>query len=115
MEGNDAAETERQDAAIRSTMLVEIALLKAAAEKGPNDLLEHVYGAHPPKKASDRRKTTRERGGVTVPIPMKDQLKQALVHYHPDKAARENDPKWRVLVAEISKYISNAYNEFKGN
>jgi len=45
---------------------------------------------------------------------MKNALKKAVVHYHPDNAAKQNENKhWAALCLEISKVLTSAYNCFK--
>lgn len=109
-EANDTSARSARDAAVRSTLIVELAHLKSVSESGKDALLTHIYDKHPPKNASHRRKTIAPDGDD---LSMKQQLKKALTHYHPDTAAKEGDEKWRVLCQEIYKYVGAAYETFK--
>jgi hypothetical protein len=86
----------------------ELEALKAAAVKGYHVLLEHLYEKHPPKRA-DHRMTEKPNADNA-----KNLLKQAILHYHPDKQwASQLEPKWCVLCEEIVKELNNKYYCFK--
>lgn len=47
---------------------------------------------------------------------LKELLKTAVVHYHPDKQPKgdsEAEKKWAVLAEQICKYLSAHYQSFK--
>jgi hypothetical protein len=56
---------------------------QVAATNNHDKLLDHVYTKHPPKKPEHRRRTVKEVDGEEVDAPLKDQLRQSLIHYHP--------------------------------
>lgn len=82
----------------------ELEGLSKAFKEGYVALLKYVYSKHPPKNSKhvliDDGKT-------------KKAVKFAILHYHPDKLNKKEDTKWYVLCEEITKMLSQKYEELK--
>ena len=75
------------------------------------DLLRHIYKAHPPKNKEHKLNEsflTGENRNV------KKALRESLLHYHPDRLkAKDLGKKWIVLCEEITKYLNRKYEVYK--
>ena len=81
---------------------------------GSEALLRHVYQKHPPKRKEFKLGKVPEVGSDIYRKDMKALLRNAVIHYHPDKVDVDKDGKaWKVLCEEISKYLSSKYETFK--
>ena len=77
-------------------------------------LLRHVYEKHPPKRKEFKLGKIPEVGSDTYRKDMKALLRNAVIHYHPDKIdVEKHGTAWKVLCEEISKYLSCKYEIFK--
>ena len=91
--------------------LTEIKYKSSGSSEG---LLRHVYEKHPPKRKEFKLGEIPEVGSDTYRKDMKTLLRNAVIHYHPDKVDAEKHGKaWKVLCEEISKYLSCKYESFK--
>lgn len=101
---------ELQRGPILEALEPELKALNKAAADNWQALVKHCYSKHPPKISPPYQldpdvKLTADNGKKT--------LKQAIIHYHPDKNV-EQDVKWRVLCEEIVKLLNRCFECFKG-
>jgi len=82
----------------------ELKNLKEAFDEGYVAFVKYVYSTHPPKNPDH----TLTGDGTT-----KKSVRMALVHYHTDKLNKSEDTKWYVLCEEISKMLSQKYEQLK--
>ena len=112
IEQNDHRAQTVRESAIYAKLSAEIAALVAVAIQNDHDkLLDHVYATHPPKKEEHRRRTFKEVDGEKINLSLKDQLRQSLIHYHPDRVV--DDEEWRIMTQEIYKHLASAYETYK--
>lgn len=77
--------------------------LKRVSRKSTKKLLDFIYDKHPPKQ-----------GAKSDTPDMKQKLKQALLHYHPDKQDLETyGLKWVVLTEEVTVLLTHHFSYFK--
>jgi DnaJ-domain-containing protein 1 len=75
------------------------------------DLLRHIYRAHPPK---NKDHTLNESYLSGENQNMKKALRESLLHYHPDRLkAKDLGKKWIVLCEEITKFLNLRYEHYK--
>ncbi|KAJ3337850.1 hypothetical protein HDU93_000406 [Gonapodya sp. JEL0774] len=85
----------------------ELAALDAASDKGTVDLLTHVYATHPPKGEGLVM-------GPTESGTLKKTVRQAVIHYYPDRQQNKADGRlWEILCEEISKRLNAKYENLK--
>ena len=83
--------------------------------QGNAALLQHVYQHHKPKDERWKLGEIPKRDSDEYSSEMKSMFRNAVVHYHPDRAKPDvNGKKWKVLCEEITKVFSNRYESFKG-
>jgi len=100
---NEAKEREEIRAPIRAEMKELLDELKKVSSKSTTELLDLIYDKHPPK-----------RGEKSDNPDLKQKLKQALLHYHPDKQDLESHGlKWMVLTEEITVLLTHHYSRIK--
>ena len=76
--------------------------------------LRHIYQKHPPKRKELKLGKIPDVESDTYWNDMKALLRNAIIHYHPDKIDIEKHGNaWKVLCEEISKYLSSKYETFK--
>ena len=86
----------------------QLTVIQNLCKESPYKLLEHIYANHPPKNKAVLC-------SPITPDKLKKALRDALVHYHPDKnSADKYGMEWFVLSEEICKYISVHYECQKG-
>lgn len=75
------------------------------------ELLRHIYNVHPPKNQSQKLNESLLTGETKN---VKKALRDALLHYHPDRLkAKDLGKKWVILCEEITKYLNRKYEVFK--
>ena len=82
----------------------ELDALAKASKNGYVALLKYVYSTHPPKNPDH---------SLIGDGKTKKSVKMALIHYHTDKLNKNEDTKWYVLCEEISKLLSQKYEQLK--
>lgn len=100
---NETKEREEIRTPIRTEMKELLDELKKVSSRSTKELLDLIYDKHPPK-----------RGAKSDSPDLKQKLKQALLHYHPDKQDLESHGlKWVVLTEEITVLLTHHYSRFK--
>lgn len=75
------------------------------------DLLQHIYKAHPPKNPAHKLNESLLTGESRN---IKKALRESLLHYHPDRLkVKDLGKKWVVLCEEITKYLTLKYESYK--
>jgi len=99
----ETEEREKIRAPIRVELKEELDELKNVSANSAYKLIDLIYTKHPPK-----------RGAKSESTELKQVLKQALLHYHPDKQDLEAyGLKWMVLAEEITVLLTYQYSRFK--
>jgi len=81
-----------------------------SGRSGVKCFLLHLYKTHPPK--NPQHKLNDE--DLDKRANIKQALKKALQHFHPDKQDKEqHGKKWTVLCEEITKLLNGRYDSFK--
>lgn len=115
-ERNRQAELQSQEPTRQKLKKKLDALSTFAAEHNAYELLEHAYDSYPPrhesytKQPEEMRKRIKDASAETV----KKVLRDALVHYHPDKNAAHG-VEWKVLSEEIYKHLNDKYDRVKAS
>ena len=95
----ETKEREKIRAPIRAELKEELDELKKVSGKSASDLVDLIYAKHSPK-----------RGTKSESPELKPRLKQALLHFHPDKQDLEaHGLKWMVLAEEITVLLTYHY------
>lgn len=93
----------------RQQLSSELAAVAAAAALGARTLMEHLYATHPPKNAAHRLPAAPDWDNG-----LKRLLRDAVVHYSPDKALQFGQPLlWQTLCEEACKLLNDKYDRFK--
>lgn len=96
-------EKEKIRAPIRLELKADLDELKEVSEESAEDLIDLIYRKHPPK-----------RGTKSSSPDLKKRLRQALLHYHPDKQQVDTfGLKWVVLTEEITVLLNHHYSHSK--
>ena len=97
--------TERERAPILEKLKEVLDKLLEAKGQGSTHFLKFVYATHAPKNSDHKLDET------LLPDKLRNVLKTALLHYHPDKNRKEQHGiEWHVLCEEISKVLTNFFN-----
>ncbi len=99
----ETKEREKFRAPIRAEMKETLDELQRVSRKSTSELIDLIYDKHPPKR------------GVKSNNPdLKQKLKFALLHYHPDKQDLESQGlKWVVLTEEITVHLTDHLSRLK--
>jgi hypothetical protein len=81
----------------------ELQQLQAASNMGPVEYLHHIYANHPPTNPDHMLEE------VPNASNMRRVLRQATLHYHPEKQQQCGRGLWGVLCQEITKHL-NTFN-----
>lgn len=96
-------EKEKIRAPVRAELKDILDELKRVSARSASELIDLIYEKHPPKN-----------GTKSDSPKMKTKLKQALLHYHPDKQDIETHGlKWIVLAEEITVLLTHHFSNWK--
>ena len=105
----------RQQEPIRRKLKAELAALeKYALDNNAYQLLKHVYDKYEPRLAlyENNAAAVKKRVADANADTLKRVLRDALVHYHPDKNG-EHGPEWSVRCEEVFKHLNGKYDRVK--
>lgn len=108
------AELKKQESTRRALKSELEALESFARANNAYKLLEHVYAKYEPRidmytrQAEAIQRRVKDADAKTL----KRALRDALIHYHPDKNADFGD-EWKVLCEEVFKYLNDKYDTVK--
>ena len=92
----------------------ELSLIEEKKDEGDAALLKHIYENHPPKNDKFKLGPLPDAGDDDYSITLKQLLRKACIHYHPDKVdVKKHGMQWKVLCEEINKHITSRYEVFK--
>ncbi|XP_067650439.1 uncharacterized protein [Haliotis asinina] len=103
----------KQKEAILKQMTREVTALKRQFTlRNKFEFLQYVYKTFPPKNPLHVLADIKEK--YPTYTMLKKLYQKAITHYHPDKADVERDgKKWKVLSEEITKYLTQHYENMK--
>ena len=88
----------------------ELTELKEYESKPSETLLEFIYEKFPPKNPNHKLLKLPSKGDEDFNSKLKKLLRNAVIHYHPDRQdVEKHGKKWKVLAEEITKMLTNRY------